>query len=41
MYIQANDELSLAEKMKEWQPWETLQTEAPPDQWKWPIGKST
>ncbi|XP_028405686.1 NADH dehydrogenase [ubiquinone] 1 alpha subcomplex subunit 5-like [Dendronephthya gigantea] len=38
---QANDELSLAEKMREWQPWEPLQTEPPPDQWKWPIGKST
>lgn len=38
---QANNELSLAKKMTEWQPWEPLQTEAPPDQWKWPIGKLT
>ncbi|CAB4029092.1 NADH dehydrogenase [ubiquinone] 1 alpha subcomplex subunit 5 [Paramuricea clavata] len=34
---QANDELSLAQKMSEWQPWGPLETEAPPDQWKWPI----
>ncbi|XP_046853293.1 NADH dehydrogenase [ubiquinone] 1 alpha subcomplex subunit 5-like [Xenia sp. Carnegie-2017] len=34
---QAKDELTLAEKMKEWEPWQPLQTEAPPDQWKWPI----
>lgn len=31
--IQANDELSLVEKMADWQVWEPLESEAPPGQW--------
>merc|ERR1712142_177073 len=31
--IQAQDELSLVQKMTEWQAWEPLQTAAPPGQW--------
>lgn len=33
---QAEDELSLAKKMQDWQPWEPLHTPAPESQWKWP-----
>jgi len=33
---QAEDELSLAKKMQDWQPWEPLQTPAPENQWTWP-----
>merc|ERR1712034_26815 len=31
--IQAKDELSLVEKMSEWQAWDPLESTAPPGQW--------
>ncbi|CAH3127460.1 unnamed protein product [Porites lobata] len=33
---QAEDELSLAKKMQDWQPWEALQGPPPENQWTWP-----
>lgn len=33
---QAEDELSLCNKMQDWKPWEPLQTPSPENQWKWP-----
>jgi NADH dehydrogenase (ubiquinone) 1 alpha subcomplex subunit 5 len=33
---QAEVELTLVAKMKEWMPWEPLVGKAPPTQWQWP-----
>ena len=35
--LQASRELNLAQNMLVWQPWEPLISEAPRNQWKWPI----
>ena len=34
---EAEYELLLAKKMLQWKPWEPLVSQAPKDQWKWPI----
>ncbi|XP_031825410.1 NADH dehydrogenase (ubiquinone) subunit ND-13B [Nomia melanderi] len=39
LIIQAKNELSLAEKMRLWKPWESLVEESPPHQWDWPPHK--
>lgn len=35
--LQAQRELSLAQNMLVWRPWEPLISEAPKNQWRWPI----
>ncbi|KAG7204197.1 hypothetical protein KM043_002032 [Ampulex compressa] len=37
--VQAKHEISLAENMQIWKPWEKLMKEAPPHQWTWPPHK--
>ncbi|GBM30340.1 NADH dehydrogenase [ubiquinone] 1 alpha subcomplex subunit 5 [Araneus ventricosus] len=37
LILQAEKELTLARKMVSWKPWQPLETEAPPNLWKWPI----
>ncbi|XP_011872269.1 PREDICTED: NADH dehydrogenase [ubiquinone] 1 alpha subcomplex subunit 5 [Vollenhovia emeryi] len=39
LIIQARNEISLAEKMLVWKPWEKLLQEAPSNQWAWPPHK--
>lgn len=39
LIIQAKNELSLAEKMLIWKPWQKLTQEAPLNQWTWPPHK--
>eukprot|EP00041_Stephanoeca_diplocostata_P039790 m.1637835 g.1637835 ORF g.1637835 m.1637835 type:complete len:126 (-) comp26247_c0_seq1:220-597(-) len=34
--LQAEREFELAQKMKEWKPWEELEEQPSADQWKWP-----
>lgn len=36
LMMQARYEISLAEKMEEWKPWENLVEEPPQHQWTWP-----
>ncbi|GIY59333.1 NADH dehydrogenase 1 alpha subcomplex subunit 5 [Caerostris darwini] len=37
LILQAEKELMLVRKMITWKPWQQLETEAPPNQWKWPL----
>ncbi|XP_014485660.1 PREDICTED: NADH dehydrogenase [ubiquinone] 1 alpha subcomplex subunit 5 [Dinoponera quadriceps] len=39
LVLQVKSEISLAQKMLEWKPWEKLMQEAPANQWAWPPHK--
>lgn len=40
LIFQAESELSLARKMLNWKPWESLIAQAPKGQWDWPPAKN-